>query len=70
MFLLRRFNGGLSSGASGAGGGGGDGGGTSSAGDLEAMKQEILREMRKEVQKMKQDIIEGTNGYDKKMFFF
>ncbi len=72
MFLLRRFNGGLSSGASGAGGGGGDGGGTSSAGELEAMKQEILREMRKEVQKMKQDIIEGafSNRFDKNFAFF
>ncbi len=68
MFLLRRFNGGLSSGASAAGGGSGDGGGTSSSGDLEAMKQEILREMRKEVQKMKQDIIEGafSNRFDEK----
>ena len=28
--------------------------------ELEAVKQEILREMRKEMAKMKQDIIEGT----------
>ena len=28
--------------------------------ELEAMKQEILREMRKEMAKMKQEIIEGT----------
>ena len=28
---------------------------------LEAMKQEILREMRKEVNQMKQDIIEGKS---------
>ena len=27
--------------------------------ELEAIKQEILREMRKEMTKMKQDIIEG-----------
>ncbi len=29
------------------------------AAEIEAMKQEILREMRKEMAKMKQDIIEG-----------
>ena len=28
-------------------------------GDLEAMKQEILREMRKEIQTAKQEIIDG-----------
>ena len=32
---------------------------TASNAELEAMKQEILREMRKEMSKMKQDIIEG-----------
>ena len=32
---------------------------TASNAELEAMKQEILREMRKEMTKMKQDIIEG-----------
>ena len=31
-------------------------------GDLEAMKQEILREMRKEIQKAKQEIIDGTSN--------
>ena len=31
-----------------------------SSGDLEAMKQEILREMRKEINKAKQEIIEGN----------
>ena len=30
--------------------------------ELEAVKQEILFEMRKEMAKMKQDIIEGTSG--------
>ena len=30
--------------------------------ELEAVKQEILREMRKEMAKMKQDIIEGMSG--------
>lgn len=30
--------------------------------DLEAMKQEILREMRLEINKMKQEIIEGELG--------
>ena len=30
--------------------------------ELDAMKQEILREMRKEMAKMKQDIIEGKEG--------
>ena len=36
------------------------GGTTATNAELEAMKQEILREMRKEMAKMKQDIIEGT----------
>ena len=36
------------------------GNGTSSA-DMEALKQEILREMRKELAKTKQEIIEGNN---------
>ena len=31
-------------------------------GDLEAAKQEILREMRKEIAKAKQEIIDGKNG--------
>ena len=35
---------------------------TASNAELEAVKQEILREMRKEMAKMKQDIIEGTSG--------
>ena len=35
------------------------GGVNASNAELEAMKQEILREMRKEMAKMKQDIIEG-----------
>ena len=34
-------------------------GATSNSAELEAMKQEILREMRKEVAKAKQEIIEG-----------
>ena len=38
------------------------GGTTATNAELEAMKQEILREMRKEMAKMKQDIIEGTSG--------
>ena len=33
--------------------------GNSSASELEAMKQEILREMRKEIAKAKLEIIEG-----------
>jgi vacuolar-type H+-ATPase subunit H len=33
--------------------------GNSAGGDLEAMKQEILREMRKEITKAKQEIIDG-----------
>jgi hypothetical protein len=32
-----------------------------STSDLEAMKQEILREMKTEINKMKQEIIEGNN---------
>ena len=38
------------------------GGTTATNAELEAMKQEILREMRKEMAKMKQDIIEGMSG--------
>ena len=38
------------------------GGTTATNAELEAMKQEILREMRKEMAKMKQDIIEGASG--------
>ena len=34
--------------------------GNGSASDMEALKQEILREMRKELAKTKQEIIEGT----------
>ena len=41
------------------------GGTTATNAELEAMKQEILREMRKEMAKMKQDIIEGTFGIRK-----
>ena len=33
--------------------------GNGSSGDLEVMKQEILREMRKEINKAKQEIIDG-----------
>ena len=40
----------------------GSGGSTASNAELEAVKQEILREMRKEMAKMKQDIIEGMTG--------
>ena len=32
-----------------------------SSSELEAMKQEILKEMRKEISKAKQEIIEGKN---------
>ena len=40
--------------------------GPTSSGDLEAVKQEILREMRKEIAKAKQEIIDGikpTSSY-------
>merc|ERR1712159_325991 len=37
-------------------------GSTATNAELEAIKQEILREMRKEMAKMKQDIIEGMSG--------
>ena len=43
-----------------AGSSSGGGGGATNE-QLEALKQEILREMRKEVNKMKQEIIEGTS---------
>ena len=33
--------------------------GNGSSGDLDLMKQEILREMRKEINKAKQEIIDG-----------
>lgn len=32
-----------------------------SSSEIEAMKQEILKEMRKEISKAKQEIIEGKN---------
>ena len=35
--------------------------GVGNNGDLEAVKQEILREMRKEIAKAKQEIIDGKN---------
>lgn len=47
----------------------GAGGTSATNAELEAMKQEILREMRKEMAKMKQDIIEG-NFYIHKLLFF
>ncbi len=56
---VARFNGGLESG--GGSGGSGAAGGNVSNEQLEAMKQEILREMRKEVNKAKQEIIEGEH---------
>ena len=37
--------------------------GNGSSGDLEVMKQEILREMRKEINKAKQEIIDGEMTY-------
>lgn len=40
-------------------------GGNSGNADLEAMKQEILREMRKEINKMKAEIIDGKNSIHK-----
>ena len=50
-------------------------GGSSSAqpatnAELEAIKQEILREMRKEMAKMKQDIIEGMSGMPMRTSWF
>ncbi len=42
-----------------AAGAAGAAGTTAGAADLEAVKQEIIREMRKEVAKAKQEIIEG-----------
>ena len=35
--------------------------GVGNNGDLEAVKQEILKEMRKEIAKAKQEIIDGEN---------
>merc|ERR1719398_391651 len=37
--------------------------GNGSSGDLEVMKQEILREMRKEINKAKQEIIDGETTF-------
>ncbi len=37
-------------------------GGTPGNADLEAMKQEILKEMRKEINKMKAEIIDGKKS--------
>ena len=40
--------------------------GNGSSGDLDLMKQEILREMRKEINKAKQEIIDGEFSWEKK----
>jgi len=53
---VQRFNGVNSNNASGEN----NGGSNVNSQELEALKQEILREMRKEVQRMKQDIIDGN----------
>ena len=42
--------------------------GNGSSGDLDLMKQEILREMRKEINKAKQEIIDGEFSWEKKRF--
>ena len=39
-------------------------------GDLEAVKEEILREMRKEITKAKQEIIDGKNNIIQMNFSF
>jgi hypothetical protein len=43
--------------------------GNGSSGDLEVVKQEILREMRKEINKAKQEIIDGEGSSKRTLFF-
>ena len=43
--------------------------GVGNNGDLEAVKQEILREMRKEIAKAKQEIIDGKNDIIQMIIF-
>lgn len=57
--FVSRFNG--TAEASSSSGGNNASGGAISSSELEALKQDILKEMRKDMNKMKQEIIDGEN---------